>query len=191
MRILLIDNNTVHKQALKKSLVGHEVETLFYHPGLKINDADRDLVILSGGGGEGNEINDVSPAGDLWYKDEMKYVLEAKAPIIGICMGFEVICRAFGEKVDEMYDTVQGFRQLRTHGRGITVQRGKIKQYEAHKWRVQKVDNDKFDILAYSDDGVEMVAYKKKDRPAIIATQFHPEIEGGSIKLRQIVNTLQ
>lgn len=190
MRILLVDNNTVHKEALKKSLSGHKVQTQFYHPGLKINDSDFDLVILSGGGGEGNEIDDIGPTGDLWYKDEMSYVKLAKKPIIGICMGFEVICRAYGEKVEEMSDTVQGFKQLNTAGRVKSLRKSKIKQYEAHKWRVKAVREDVFDVMAFSDTGVEMISYKNKDRPKIIATQFHPEIPGGSISLKQLVNNL-
>jgi hypothetical protein len=58
MKILLINNNTIHLDALEQSLTGHEIEIQKYQPGLEFHDTDKDLVILSGGGGEGLEIED-------------------------------------------------------------------------------------------------------------------------------------
>lgn len=188
MNILLVDNNTKHKKALNRALADHKVETVFYHPGLKINTHNKDLVILSGGGGQGNEINDPSPRGHLWYSDQMEFVKGCNKPIIGICMGFEVICSAYGSKVEEMDQVILGYRQLETTKKGQKqIGKTKIKQYEAHKWRVKSVDENEFDVLAKSKTGVEVIKHKRKP---IFATQFHPEIEGGSIKLEQLVATV-
>jgi anthranilate/para-aminobenzoate synthase component II len=188
MQILLVDNNTKHKKALLTSLNGHDIETVFYHPGLNIRDDNKDLIILSGGGGEGFEINDSSPSGDLWYRDEMEYVLRSTKPIVGICMGFEVICRAYGDNVVELGETVQGFKQIQTTNIGKKqIGKSKIKQYEAHKFGVKKLKNKQFDVLAESNTGIEVIRHKK--RP-ILATQFHPEIRGGSLKLEQLVKSM-
>ena len=188
MNILLLNNNTKHKDALLTALNGHNIETVFYHPGLKINDQNKDLVVLSGGGGEGNEINDAGPSGDLWYQDEMEYVLSSNKPIIGICMGFEVICRAYGDKVVELDETIQGFKQLKTTDIGKKqIGKSKIKQYEAHKFAVKTLKSKEFDVLAESSAGVEVIRHKTKP---IFATQFHPEISGGSIKLSQLLKSL-
>ena len=56
MKILLIDNHTRHMADLMHSLKGHDVRLQKYQPGIKFQDKDVDLVILSGGGGEGKEL---------------------------------------------------------------------------------------------------------------------------------------
>jgi carbamoylphosphate synthase small subunit len=40
-------------------------------------------------------------------------------------------------------------------------------------------------VLAHSVTGIEMI--KHRSRP-IIATQFHPEVEGGTLKLQQLLS---
>ena len=176
MKILIVNNNTRHLHHLKKSLVGHELEIVMYEPGVSFNTDDKDLVILSGGGGEGNEINDTVDKDKLWYDDEMRFILSCQKPIVGICMGFEVIARAFGSQVKEMEDLILGYRNFTTTPAGQKLlARRNIKQYEAHKWHVPSIDDKQFDILAKSASGVEVIRHKT--RP-IIATQFHPEKDG-------------
>jgi anthranilate/para-aminobenzoate synthase component II len=102
MKILLINNHTQHLSNLNQSLAGHQVEVQIYRPGLDFHAEDKDLVILSGGGGEGLEINDFIRRGKLWYQDEMDFILRTAKPIIGICMGFEVIARAHGSDIPKM-----------------------------------------------------------------------------------------
>src|SRR5438105_4905350 len=99
MKILLVNNHTVHLNSLGKALAGHQIEVQTYRPGIEFNYQDKDLIILSGGGGEGLEIDDEYQPGRLWYDDEMKLVRTADKPILGICMGFEVIARAYGAPV--------------------------------------------------------------------------------------------
>ena len=155
-----------------------------YQPGVEFNWQDKDLIVLSGGGGEGLEINDSAPNGKLWYHDEMEFIMSCNKPILGICMGFEVIARAYGSKVEEMKDLVMGFRKLSTTRSGKTkLSRDFLKQYEAHQWHVSDVDTNQFDILAESKTGIEII--KHKTRP-ILATQFHPE-KGGTLKIPQLI----
>lgn len=116
MKILLINNyqqnnETATYEALKLALAGHDVRIQRYKPGLKFADEDRDLVILSGGGGEGSEIHDQYRENKLWYEDQINYILSTTKPILGICMGFEIIARAYGSKVIEMKDYITGFRR--------------------------------------------------------------------------------
>ncbi|MBI2285400.1 gamma-glutamyl-gamma-aminobutyrate hydrolase family protein [Candidatus Saccharibacteria bacterium] len=183
MRILLIDNHTEHKRSLHEALKGHKVEVQTYRPGLKFNTEGKDLVILSGGGGEGREIDDSIKAGHLWYEDELSFVKSCDKPILGICMGFEVICRAYGSKVEEMSKEVRGPAHLKVtrNGRKL-LDHKKIHQYEAHKWRVKKTPKG-FKALAKSSTGVEIIKHKKKP---ILATQFHPEL-GGTTKLNGLI----
>ncbi len=184
MKILVINNHTQHLVQLKAALTPYELEIVKYQPGITFNWQDKDLVILSGGGGEGNEINDTADVGKLWYEDEMDFILECKKPIVGICMGFEVIARAFGSTVEEMDGLIQGYRKLSTTSKGrAKFSKKHINQYEAHQWRVNNISSKEFEVLATSDSGIEII--KHKTRP-IIASQFHPE-KGGTLKLRHFI----
>ncbi len=190
MRILLINNyqqgnETATFEALQKSLAGHNVECRRYHPGLSFDEADKDLVILSGGGGEGSEINEKYNQDKLWYQDQINFILSTKKPIVGICMGFEVIARAYGAEVVQMKDYVEGFRRLKAtkSGRAL-VGKDHLHQHENHIWRVPGVSARHFEVLAHSATGVEMIKHKQRK---IIATQFHPEVLGGTISLDHLI----
>lgn len=193
MKILVVvnyqeGNETATYDALVSSLAGYEVELQRYRPGLNFNDADKDLVILSGGGGEGSEINDTYNRDELWYQDQIDYVRSSKKPILGICMGFEVIARAYGAKVVEMKDYVTGVKTLTSTAKGLNLfKSSSLKQYENHIWRVPSVPPKDFNVLARSSTGVEIIHHKS--RP-ILATQFHPE-KGGSLKIDYFINQLQ
>ena len=188
MKILLVNNHTQHLKYLDTAIAGHQVEIMMYRPGAEFYDRDKDLIILSGGGGEGLEINDATTGGKLWYADQMKFILSCNKPILGICMGFEVIARAYGSKVDEMKDLIMGFQQIKTTPKGkVELGRDTIEQYEAHQWRVKNIDENQFDILAESATGIEVI--KHKSRP-ILATQFHPE-KGGTLSVSSLIATLQ
>jgi GMP synthase-like glutamine amidotransferase len=190
LKILLINNHTVHMTSLAKSLAGHDVEVQTYRPGLDFHDGDKDLVILSGGGGEGLEIHDEYTPGKLWYEDEMRFIRQTDKDIVGICMGFEVIASAYGAPITPTGRGLIYSRetlQLSKRAKELLDQTS-LNQYEAHSWRVADVPAA-FEILATSKTGVEMFSYKD-DKKSIIATQFHPE-KGGSLKLNQIIRHFQ
>jgi GMP synthase (glutamine-hydrolysing) len=186
MKILLINNHTLHMSSLETALVGHDVEVRDYRPGLDFSCADKDLVILSGGGGEGLEIHDEYQPGKLWHADEMKFVFTTNKPVLGICMGFEVITRAFGGSVKKMAKGVDGFAEFKPTAAGKKrFNKSNLKQFEAHDWHVPKVPAG-FRILAESDSGIEIIEHKTR---RIIATQFHPE-KGGSLQLANLLQAI-
>lgn len=181
MKILLINNHTRHLQSLQQSLVGHDVEVQLYRPGLNFHDSGKDLIILSGGGGEGLEIDDKVERDRLWYQDEMEFVLRNKKPLIGICMGFEVICRAYGKDVPKMDKLLMARTGFKTTKKGESILGQKrLLQYEAHQWRVTQPPRG-FEVLAESRTGIEII-----QKGNIFATQFHPE-KGGTLKLASLL----
>lgn len=187
MNILLIDNNTIHKKALATALAGHNVEVQVYKPGIDFSEKGKDLVVLSGGGGEGQEIADRHTASKLWYQDQMDYVLSTQKPIIGICMGFEVIAKAFGGEVAQMDITYEGFKDIQLIKSGSSATKPRIiSQYNSHNWHVSKVSQKQLKILASSHTGIEIIQHRT--RP-IIATQFHPE-KGGTLVLSDLFKAL-
>jgi GMP synthase-like glutamine amidotransferase len=179
MKILLVNNHTVHIKNLEASLAGHELEILEYRPGAKFNYEDKDLVILSGGGGEGLEIYDEHQSGKLWYDDEKEFVLTCEKPILGICMGFEVIASAHRAPITQVGSLVKGPTPIKATKSGKTLFGTKyLQQFEAHSWRVQDAPKG-FDVLAWSDTGIEAFKHQKRQ---LFATQFHPEL-GGTLDL--------
>lgn len=182
MKILLIDNNTTYKQNLINSLRGHEFEIQTYAPGLNFHYEGKDLVILSGGGGEGREANDRLPTGELWYTDELQFILESTVPILGICMGFELICHAYGSKVEKLPRRIIGHKEISLRKRN-SVQKKIISQFKYHDWRIANTSSKHFEVKGVSRSGIEIVQHKTKP---ILATQFHPEI-AGSYNLQKLV----
>jgi GMP synthase-like glutamine amidotransferase len=189
MKILLVNNNTLHLDELLNALDGHEVEVQEYKPGIWFHDVGKDLVILSGGGGEGKEMHDYHMPHQLWYEDEIRFIKATSKPIIGICMGFEIIATAFGAKVVPMHKGIAKFANSKRtlKGRKI-IPKKKLWQLEAHDWCVDRVPRRSFDVLAKSSRGVEVVKHKKR---SIIATQFHPEVPGGSLELADLIRSIK
>jgi anthranilate/para-aminobenzoate synthase component II len=187
MKILLVDNGTIHLQKIINSFAGYEVEVLRYSPDAEFNDADKDLIILSGGGGEGQEIDDKHTEEELYYDNQMRFVLKTKKPIIGICMGFEVIAMAFGSKIENVNAYYESFKPSHLLESAIKLFNVKeISQFEAHYMGIKTLSHP-LAALAYSSDGIEII--KHKTRP-IIATQFHPEVPGGTLGLPQLFTVL-
>jgi GMP synthase (glutamine-hydrolysing) len=189
MKILLINNHTVHINSLSSALAGHQVEVQMYEPGIDFHDKGKDLIILSGGGGEGLEIHDEYEPGRLWYEDEMKLVRSSKTPIIGICMGFEVIARAYGAPIASAGGLILGREPIELSKKAKQLfSAGSLSQYEAHRYLVEDVPEG-FEVLASSKKngkkkGIEIFRYKN-----ILATQFHPE-KGGTLSLSHLLQTL-
>ncbi|HSX18446.1 MAG TPA: gamma-glutamyl-gamma-aminobutyrate hydrolase family protein [Candidatus Saccharimonadales bacterium] len=177
MKILLINNNTIHLPKLSNSLAGHELEAVEYMPGIKLDSSNKDLVILSGGGGEGREATDRHSGGDLWYKDEIEFILQSQTPILGICMGFELICHAYGSPVEKLSNSVIGLRDVKLPSGS------KLKQFESHDWGILSVPSKELEVVADSETGIEIV--KHRTRP-LLGTQFHPEL-GGSLELQRLI----
>jgi GMP synthase-like glutamine amidotransferase len=189
MKILLVNNNTLHLNELLESLKGHDVEIQDYKPGIWFHDVGKDLVILSGGGGEGKELHDYHSPNHLWYEDEIRFIRTTDRPIIGICMGFEIIASAFGAKVVRMPKGIEKFATSKSTLKGRKYfAKKKLSQFEAHDWCVKRAPLRNFETLAKSKRGVEALKHKK--RP-IIATQFHPEVEGGTLSLGQLLKHIQ
>jgi anthranilate/para-aminobenzoate synthase component II len=188
MRILLVDNGSIHSQKIIDSLTGNEVEVLKYAPGVIFNDADKDLIILSGGGGEGHEIDDKHTDDELFYDDQMKFVIKTKKPILGICMGFEVIATAFGAKVENVNAYFEQFRPVHLLESGAKLFGQKeLSQFEAHHVGIRHLSHP-LAALAFSANGIEIIKHKTKP---ILATQFHPEVPGGTLQLKDMVSLVE
>ncbi len=180
MKILIVKNPTRKLHYVTTALQGHQLEILDYKPGVKFNTAGKDLVILSGGGGEGREVGDKHKNGQLFYKDEIDFILKCDKPILGICLGFELIAHAHGAKIKKLDKGLEGLEPIQLKdGR-------EVQQISSRDFYVPSVPAEHFEVLAESGYGIEMI--KHKTRP-IIATQFHPE-RGGTISLANLISSM-
>ena len=136
-----------------------------------INTADinsDDIVILSGS----NEHTAVWN-GDI-FKNEIEIIKHHKGPLIGICLGHQLIAHSYGSHVHLLPKKVYGLKTIEPTIEtdlldGIQV----ASVFESHNWSIQKI-NDPLIALATSDSGIEVLRHKT--RPAF-GIQFHPEAQ--------------
>ncbi|MFA5796550.1 MAG: gamma-glutamyl-gamma-aminobutyrate hydrolase family protein [Candidatus Woesearchaeota archaeon] len=172
MRILIIDNNSLHLDKLiaQIRLFSQTTPTVKKFDAITLADyTNYDGIILSGG----SDILSVNKGSNAVYASEIALVKKYKKPILGICLGFQIIAHTFGEALEK--------REKRCGEVIITIKRRDVlceaipKQfsaYEAHKWFLPKTTF--LTTLATSSDGVEILRHPTRN---IYGVQFHPEVE--------------
>ncbi len=96
-------------------------------------------------------------------------------PILGVCLGHQAICEAYGFKITNAKKIYHGKSDLVSINNKVDIFKGlenKIKVARYHSLIAEKT-NDNLDIIGYSNDG-EIMAIKHKLYP-IYGLQFHPE----------------
>jgi GMP synthase (glutamine-hydrolysing) len=175
MSILLIDNGTTLLKKLEQLIPGKEVVHTFQDFPEDLTGFD--LAILSGGSKfqlMGNEEK---------FSKEIDFIKNSNIPIIGICLGFEIIALAYGAILRELAQNKSEIYEIEIIEEDLS--RRKINVCESHKWVVDTLP-DIFEILAISEDGPEIIKHKTKP---IYGLQFHPEnmvdeTEGDELFLR-------
>lgn len=157
MKILLVDNESHYLNKLKRLLGAKKV--INWRKLNKIKANNYDLVVLSGG-----HLFPVQDH-DKDYAAEIKLIKQIKVPLIGICLGSELIAHVFGGKLSRL--------KHKEHRR-LNIKEGKQKVtvYENHRWVLKKLPKH-FICLAKSRDGIEMF---KHETLSIYGFQFHPEV---------------
>ena len=165
MNILIIDNGSGFIKELTNSLNGNDVHIeKFGHINLKdINNFDK--IVLSGGS---------FPV--LSYKKEYhlerRLIKESKVPVLGICLGFELIATTFGEKLERMEAKEKEIIEVHKIKEDEIMGRlNNFKVFESHRWILKKCK--KLTPLAESIKGIEIIRHPKRD---LYGVQFHPEM---------------
>lgn len=167
MNILLIDNGTIRQAELRSLLRENDIETIEFDQISSTSIENFDLLILSGS----SQFPILSNAAR--YKHEIDLIKNCTKPIIGICLGFELIGYAYGARLIEMPDRENGIIDLEvTNSSGIFNNLPNFHIYESHRWVIKDLPADLVE-LARSKDGIEIV--KHRDRK-LYGFQFHPEM---------------
>jgi para-aminobenzoate synthetase component 2 len=158
MRILLIDNADSFTRNLEHlltvSVAGAEVGVAPY-AGLAGLDLGRaDLVVISPGPGRPGEY----PGYDR--------VFRAGGPVLGICLGMQIINLWRGGRTEPLPGCVHGRAEAIDWADG----RRRVARY--HSLHVTRVGRG-LDVLARNDAGVIMALGSRTDR--LLGYQFHPE----------------
>ena len=165
MSFVIVDNGSKYTQALQK-LLFHEKPLVIHYKNLDYKKLSRgDIVILTGGHGD--------PI--LWHKKEytpeIDLIKKHKGPIIGICLGFELIAHVYKSHLHLRNDRRKGEITLIGTSKSPIIIPTKVSVYENHNWSVLKLKRPLVP-LAYSKDGVEIMKHARKP---IYGIQFHPE----------------
>lgn len=178
-RILLIENGSRHTLAFAHHLTPYHVERAKYRDVSPSMIEAADVIVLSGG----------HPAvfrHHWFYRRQIELIRTTNKPILGICLGFELIIRAFGGRLHRLPRKIHGIRAITIATNELGLANGVRNVWEAHKW-VATETPDQVHVVAASNHGPEIVAHSS--RP-IVACQFHPEIGEPSNDGPEILTTL-
>lgn len=167
MKILIVDNGSSYLSKLKSLTSAHSVTVQKYSVVKSSHASGYDLIILSGGHTipvVGNEAE---------FAGEIDLIQNSQTPILGICLGFELIAYSYGATLKQMTVKEKGL----LHISKITTDPvfeglADLTVFESHRWVVTTV-GDQLLPLAGSVDGTEIIKHKDK---LIYGFQFHPEM---------------
>lgn len=122
--------------------------------------------------------------GGLWYDDpggwyrhygqELESITSAKIPLLGVCLGMQLIALAFGVEISSLTRRIQGDRtiNLTPLGENDLGWPHQMQVYENHSKGIMRAPSD-FEVLAHSDECLEIIHHTA--RP-IAGVQFHPQL---------------
>jgi len=166
MKILVINNITKHLEELQKILKPYETTTVNFQE-IPKNYSDFDCIILSGGSKYKVKNNKEI------YKQEIKLIKNSEIPVLGICLGFELICYSYKEKIEMLKEREIGLRNIEVIEKDSLLEGiEKLRVFEAHRFYVKEVKN--LVLLAKSKTGVEIIKHSAKP---VYGVQFHPEVK--------------
>lgn len=171
MNVLIVDNGSRHVDKIAELFPDSTINTIsFRDPAIHATAADT-LAVLSGG-------KDLAVIGnEETYNNEIEFIRNFGGPIIGICLGFELIAHAYGTQLYKMDSRREGNQEIKATNEGqIIVPEGSASVYQGHRWHVRSLARPLI-ALAESEDGVEMLRHESRD---IYGVQFHPEVHEGN-----------
>lgn len=126
----------------------------------------------------------ILPGGETWtYLDELAldYALQKKVPILGICLGMQIMGSNHQIKRVHRLNT-ENHQSLKEYVHEVTIDKDsklfkiikeqQLKVNSRHQYTIEEPKD--WDIVARSSDGV-IEAIEKKEHPFCVGIQWHPE----------------
>lgn len=169
-----------------------------YDTALKVI-SEADGLILSGGPdvhpGNFGRTEDTAQCSIDLYRDTLefeiiKYAMKREIPILGICRGLQILNVALGgslivdipSEVDNyvihQIDSGDAFHKIQIIKNSILYDESGLLEYEVNSNHHQAIDilSDHFIATAFTTDNIiEAIEYKDKNKPFLFAVQWHPE----------------
>ncbi len=164
MKTLLIDNGSTLTKKLKDLIPG-DVELINFSEIHQQNTDDYGCLVLSGSSKYpviGN---------DELFVAELQLIRRTTKPMIGICLGHELIAHAFNSELFNLDKQHTGTIKINFTENSPVFNGKTIDVYENHGVGVSNLGTDLI-ALAYSDHAI--AAFKHRQKP-IYGLQFHPE----------------
>lgn len=165
-RALIINNHSIHLEQLR-TLIPFSSDIVDWEHIVDIDQDRYDIIILSGG-------SDVPPIAEApeAYTKERALIRASQLPIIGICLGCELIAYEFGATLKDLGLKRKEPTQIAFHADSpLSLTQDKIIAYEAHSRVIDSLPQS-FVTIASSDHGPEIIHHT--ERP-LWGIQFHPE----------------
>lgn len=167
MKILIIDNGSTYLNKLKHLTASHETTVKKYSSLVVADQTSYDLIILSGGH------NYPVVDHDSVYQSEIDLIKHSPTPILGICLGFELIAHVFDATLTQISAKEKSILEIgKITQDPVLSGLSALKVFENHRFVVRDVGQHLV-AIAGSVDGIEII--KHKDR-LIYGFQFHPEM---------------
>lgn len=157
--ILLLENGSRHTRALAHRLSDYgAVVRLPYRHLTSAYLESADLIVLSGG--------HPSVIHHYWFfRRQFELIRQTQTPILGICLGFELIAKAYGSTLVRLPRKVHGLRHVTLRGLNANV-------WEAHRWAVSRLPNS---LIAEGTSATGVELFRHVSKP-MLGCQFHPEV---------------
>ena len=142
-----------------------------------------DLLVLSGGSNVPTVLRHPEE-----YAFEINLVKNKQIPVLGICLGGEIITKAFNGELQELSEKHRGIIKLKIKDIKLKLKLGEdeFEAIEGHQIGIRTLPEN-FVSCASSKHGIEILKHINKP---IIGFQFHPEISNNKKLFDWIFETL-
>jgi GMP synthase-like glutamine amidotransferase len=185
MKVLVVNNDSDSWQELLEvvAVAGHEVTPIHHSAVGAIDPRGYDLAVLSGGWWYDDEVKLLQE-----YAEEIQFIRSTPIPILGICIGMQLMYVAIDQAVPLLDEPQHGFKEIEVAltGQMLFGFNERISVFKNHTRAVVATD-PQFNVLASSPGHAEIILHTS--RP-LLGVQFHPELESTPEKGSRLLSEL-
>jgi anthranilate/para-aminobenzoate synthase component II len=174
MKFYLVDNGSLFTYELARKIVqaGNTVHVQKYSPYEELDPQDAEIIVLSGD--KNSQVIDQLEENEPWYRHEFELIKTTNLPVLGVCLGHQMIAAALGGTILALPELVQEVVNIKLNDIGQQkLGYNNIHALETHSYVVDEIAGTGLIELGRSKDGLEMLYHPERK---LLGVQFHPEI---------------